>query len=209
MFDLVTFSTESVELRVVESPIGKVVPVVDIAKAIGYGQINLDRILGNNSELFSETLIAVTATSVFEQKSSKNTNYERSQEFEVKALNSYGVVGLLMKLDYNRIKDEKKKQLVLGFQKWAMQVLGDALGAKYRFKYGKNSLRRDVWLLPSLPKNEPFIKAREAANALAITKRTLQYRMLKGKVEGYQYKGQYVLKQSTFDDLMKNKPETA
>jgi len=31
-----------------------------------------------------------------------------------------------MKLDYNRVQSEEKKQMVLRFQKWAIRVLGDS-----------------------------------------------------------------------------------
>ncbi|ACV64428.1 hypothetical protein Dtox_3720 [Desulfofarcimen acetoxidans DSM 771] len=39
-------------------------------------------------------------------------------------LNRDGVIGLLMKMDFSRIRDESKRQTIVDFQVWAIETLG-------------------------------------------------------------------------------------
>lgn len=144
---IIPFTTQVVDIRVVDSKIGQVVPVVDIARAIDYDYNSLKGMLERNSELFEGTLVSVTLTVVQD-----NRGTEQRRNLEVKALNSYGVFGILMKLDYNRVKSEEKKQAVIRFQRWAMQVLGNEVKKEQYRSTGKEiTYTKHVDKLPILP----------------------------------------------------------
>ena len=189
---VIPFTTHSVDLRIVDSKIGKVIPIVDIAKAIDYDVKALKQMIERNSELFEGSLVPVTTLSHFEQKLKNGAVQQRSQKFEVKALNSYGVYGLLMKLDYNRIQDEDKKKAVLRFQRWAMEILAShdiktskptkrAAKRKIIKVIHKGYIDRD----PIAPESMELIKYDAAAEMIGISTKTLQRYVNKGLIQRY------------------------
>jgi hypothetical protein len=96
------------------APKDAMIPVNDIADALGYDRQPIHNIVKRNSELFEPLKgIIVTMTPGGPQ--------------ETLCLNRDGVIGLLMKLDYNRIKDAERRQLIIEFQRWAIETLGRIL----------------------------------------------------------------------------------
>jgi hypothetical protein len=86
-------------------------PVPAIATGIGYDRSGLTKILNRNKELFSGLKgMVVMATTGGDQ--------------DTLCLNHDGVIGLIMKLDVHRIKNADKRDRVLKFQRWAVEVLG-------------------------------------------------------------------------------------
>ncbi len=187
-FEIMPFATHTVDVRVVQSPIGAVTPVVDIARAIGYESWKLTEILDRYPEQFEETVATVTVGSVFEQKSAKGKVYQRQQDVEVPALNAYGVVGLLMKLDYSRIQDEDKRASVLRFQRWAMKVLGDHLTGKPVSAMPRVGSRR-IDGFEILPDGVEAITTTEAGEMLGIDRASVQKRIERGVIKAYKARG--------------------
>ncbi|TEB10017.1 BRO family protein [Pelotomaculum propionicicum] len=87
------------------------VPLPDIARALDYGKEVLWRVIDRNKKVFEEGIVVTTLPS--EGGPQKTTCLTRD-----------GVVGLLMKLATNRIKDLEKRQLVVNFQRWAIRTIG-------------------------------------------------------------------------------------
>jgi hypothetical protein len=53
------FVTRQTDVRVINSKIGKVIPIVDIARAIDYKASNLREMVERNAELFDGTVCTV------------------------------------------------------------------------------------------------------------------------------------------------------
>ena len=114
---LFIFHDEIWPVRVVDEYDDRWMPVADIATAIGYDRSGLKHLLKRNKELFAGLKgYAVISSPGGEQKNL--------------CLNRDGVVGLLMKLDFLRIKDAGKREKVIAFQKWAVTVLSEKLAGK-------------------------------------------------------------------------------
>ena len=105
------------QVRVVEEYDDRWMPVSDIAGAIDYDRTSLVHLLERNKELFA----GLKGYSVMPSPGGDQTYL---------CLNRDGVVGLLMKLDYLRIKDMAKRERVIAFQKWAISVLSKELAGK-------------------------------------------------------------------------------
>lgn len=108
------FGKDSRAVRVLESDEQKWMPVVDIASAIGYDRGGISKILDNNDELFSG------------MKGNVVTATPGGSQSHV-CLNHDGVIGLVMKMNYSRIKDPEKRKRVLEFQRWAVKLLGNVV----------------------------------------------------------------------------------
>ncbi|MCF7911441.1 MAG: helix-turn-helix domain-containing protein [Candidatus Cloacimonetes bacterium] len=157
-------------MRVISSPIGKVIPIVDIAKAIDYERNKLHHYLNQYYELFEGTVVTQRVTTVQD-----NRGTEQTRDYDVKALNVYGVMMLLAKLDYTRIKDPDKRDAVLRFQKWAMRTLGDA--AK------KSNSFQDILAAPPADPNGSYLSLNEAAEYLGVSTRTIRRHIRKGIIK--------------------------
>ncbi|OYT15208.1 MAG: hypothetical protein B7C24_14315 [Bacteroidetes bacterium 4572_77] len=71
---IIPFTTRQTKVRVVNSKIGKVVPIVDIAKAIDYDAKALKQMLERNSEVFEGTVRVVTVPTVQDNRGTKQTH---------------------------------------------------------------------------------------------------------------------------------------
>lgn len=108
------FGKDSKAVRVLDKDNQKWMPLSDIAYCIGYDRSGLNKLVDQNSELFAGMKgMVVTTTPGGSQ--------------ELVCLNRDGVVGILMKLSYARIKDPVRKQKVVQFQKWAVGVLNSVI----------------------------------------------------------------------------------
>jgi hypothetical protein len=105
-----TFEKDSKPVRIVKGEKEPMIPLVDIAGALGYDRTSLNQMLDRNKDLFDGMRgVVVVHTPGGPQEHS--------------CLNRDGVVGLLMKLDYHRIRNGQKRKKVIEFQKWAIFIL--------------------------------------------------------------------------------------
>ena len=105
-------SFQGIPVRVIQKDDHGMIPLCDIAAGIGYDNKNLVALYHRNSDLleeYSQDIIIMTGNQVAPTPHL--------------CLNRDGVIGILMKLDYIRIKNPEKKQRVLSFQKWAVETL--------------------------------------------------------------------------------------
>jgi prophage antirepressor-like protein len=93
-------------IRIVRRSNEVMVPLNDIADALEYNRAVLHQLVKRNEAVFKHfkgiSVIIIPGGSQ-----------------ETLCLSRDGVLDLLMKLDYHRIKDETKKQLIIDFQVWA------------------------------------------------------------------------------------------
>jgi len=104
----------NIPMRLYKTEKGYVIPISCIYKALNLTSQSIYDLLSNYKELFEPYLTSVTLV-----KSEKG-NPNRT------CLTRDGVIGLLMKISYNRLTPNKKK-LVLEFQKWAIEKLGQLI----------------------------------------------------------------------------------
>jgi hypothetical protein len=103
---------QGISVRVIQHEGRAMIPLNDIAKGIGYARNNLQALYDRNSDLLKEhaqDIVMITGDQVAPTPHI--------------CLNRDGVIGILMKLDFLRIKDPEKKQRVIDFQKWAIETL--------------------------------------------------------------------------------------
>ena len=108
--DFIEEEFNNIPMRLYMTEKGYVVPINNIAKALNSDSQMFHQLLHNYKELFETWRINVTLKG--EKSTVRNTCLTRD-----------GVIGLLMKISYNRLTPDKKK-LVLEFQKWAIEKLG-------------------------------------------------------------------------------------
>jgi len=108
--DFIEENFNGVPMRLYKTEKGYVVPLIDIAKGLHTNWDAVNKIIIRNEELFSDYLY----------------NPHDILSDELKSLTRDGVIGLLMKISYNRLSPDKKK-LVLEFQKWAIEKLGQLM----------------------------------------------------------------------------------
>jgi len=107
------------QVRIIRSiPKDASVPVNDIADALEYDRSALHQLLKRNEAVLSRFSSMVIITT-------------EAGPREMVCLNRDGVMGLLMKLDFNRIKDESKRQTVIEFQVWAIETLGRIIDGEF------------------------------------------------------------------------------
>ena len=94
-------------VRLIKTEKGYAMSIVDIAKALHTSWDTINEIIKRNNELFEEFIVLPSNVTLDNRKS----------------LTKDGVIGLLMKISYQRLTPEKQK-LVLDFQKWAIKNLG-------------------------------------------------------------------------------------
>ena len=109
--DFIEKNFNGIPMRLYKTEKGYVIPITDIVNALDTSRQHLHKLLKENEELFNNWVVNLTLTT----DSAKN-----------KCLTRDGVIGLLMKISYNRLTPDKKK-LVLEFQKWAIEKLGQLI----------------------------------------------------------------------------------
>ena len=109
--DFIEKNFNGIPMRLYKTEKGYVIPITDIVNALDTSRQHLHKLLKENEELFNNWVVNLTLTT----DSAKN-----------KCLTRDGVIGLLMKISYNRLSPDKKK-LVLEFQKWAIEKLGQLI----------------------------------------------------------------------------------
>jgi hypothetical protein len=114
MTDLIVRNEQfnEIPVRVIKTGKGYAMPLVDIAKSIGYDVQQLTRLYGRNLELLGNNAQVVMMTSGDQVAPTGHICLDRE-----------GVNGILLRLDYHRIKDEGKKKRIVAFQKWAIETI--------------------------------------------------------------------------------------
>jgi len=102
----------NIPIKLYKTEKGYVVPISNIVIALNVDRQLIHQLISKNEEIFQNFVVNVTLTT---SKSGENTCLTRD-----------GVIGLLMKISYNRLTPDKKK-LVLEFQKWAIEKLGQLM----------------------------------------------------------------------------------
>ena len=104
-------------IRIVTEDTAKpAIPLCDIARGIDYPPHKLADLYERNQELLkddAQTTMMVTGNQV--------------APIPHLCLTREGVIGIMMKLDYKRIKNPEKKEKVLEFQKWAKKTLNEIM----------------------------------------------------------------------------------
>jgi hypothetical protein len=111
--DYIEEKFNNMTMRLYKTTKGYVVPVVDISSALGADRQLIHQLLDNYKELFEDFLVNVTLTN-------------KQGSHPDKCLTKDGVIGLLMKISYKRLTEDKQK-LVLEFQKWAIETLSKVI----------------------------------------------------------------------------------
>lgn len=110
--DLKNYTIEQFDdfnLKIYNTKKGLAIQVIDIVAVLKTNRQNIYQTLDYNRELFEPFMVK-------EKIGNNILNNERL------FLTKDGLIGLLMKVSYNRLSDEKKK-LVLSFQRWAIEKL--------------------------------------------------------------------------------------
>ncbi|MCD3330994.1 phage antirepressor N-terminal domain-containing protein [Clostridium botulinum] len=97
----------NIDIDVIDTEYGRVIPVSNIYNALGLSRQAIHQMLDRNKELFNGMVF--------------NINMGDGDKI---CVNKEGIIGLLMKMQYERLKEDKK-QLVLQFQKWCMKTLSE------------------------------------------------------------------------------------
>ena len=107
------------QVRLIQDGDKWVVPVVDIAEAIGYHRSKLHAIIQRDPEMF-DGFVTVTGT---------NPGPKGGRP-ELIAVTEKGVYLVLLGLSPSRIKSEAKRQRIIAFKRWAVKTLADAQRGK-------------------------------------------------------------------------------
>ena len=108
-----TETFKDIPVRIVDHNGVNRIPVVDIVNALDYDRSNITRLMKRNEELFSPYKGVVRMTTP-------------GGDQDLVCLSETGIVGLLIKMDYTRVKDKGFRQKVLDFQKWSFKALAKA-----------------------------------------------------------------------------------
>jgi len=96
------------------------IPLNDIVDGIGYARSSLHKVVKRNPKQFKRyTCMCVTPT---------HLGYHDHETLV--CLTRDGVIGLLMRLDVEKIPDPEKQNGLLAFQWWAMETLGQVMGGE-------------------------------------------------------------------------------
>jgi prophage antirepressor-like protein len=103
-----------IPVRIVDVDGIPMIPVADIVTALGYDRGNISRLMKRNADLFSPYKGVVNLTTPGGIQ-------------EMTCLDDTGVVALLLKMDYSRIKEKGFRKKVMEFQQWSFQTLKKVL----------------------------------------------------------------------------------
>jgi hypothetical protein len=107
---VITEQFHGIPVRVVRKEIEGMIPLNDIADGIGLDRSGLHKLLKRNNVILSPYVGMVNMSSP-------------SGAQETICLSRDGVVGILMKTDFGKMKDPVKQAKVIDFQRWAIDTL--------------------------------------------------------------------------------------
>lgn len=99
-----------IPVRIVDVDGIPMIPVADIVTALGYDRGNISRLMKRNNDLFTpyKGIVNLTTPGGIQ---------------EMVCLDDTGVVALLLKMDYSRIKEKGFRKKVMEFQQWSFTTL--------------------------------------------------------------------------------------
>ena len=115
--ETMNISTETfhdIPVRIVRHSKGAMFPVADIAAGLGFERFVLTNMMSRNQEAFEDY------KGVFRMKTPGGVQ-------EMVGLTRDGVIGLLLMIKLNHIKDPAKKSRILEFRKWAIETIGKVM----------------------------------------------------------------------------------
>ena len=110
---------QDVTVRIVQTDKDRLMPIADLAEASGLERSAIRKLLERNREIFDKYTCKVIMS-------------DQGQSRENTCLTRDGVNGLLMKSNYQRIKDPERRQRVIAFQAWAIDTLGKVMNGQLR-----------------------------------------------------------------------------
>lgn len=117
--ELVTTETfQEIPVRIVQGEKDRMIPLVDIARAVGYD----DRVLRLHID---------REPALFEGMEGRIVTMTPGGPQEVRCLTRDGVIGILMKLSSARIKNKEIRARVVSFQRWAIETLGKVMDGNF------------------------------------------------------------------------------
>jgi len=160
------------EIRIFNKNGTPMMPLVDIAKTIGYDRSTIRRVIENNSTFFEDGFKGVVAMTT------------PGGVQELICLTRDGVIALFMALNINRVKDKKKQETILKFRKWAINTLSKAMSGNITEikPFDKNVIvRTDRTLIGSLVEDQ--LQIADAMSKYAHVDRGMAISMALSKVE--------------------------
>ncbi len=177
-----SFTVKQVDVRIIDSKIGRVIPVEDIADAVGCNKHILLDIIRLNIELFESWVISI--------KLSKSNKAE-----PIKALNYYGVISILAEYICYYVNDEESSQTMFRLKEWFRRELLSPKTAPLSFK------KKHSELLYSADGVE-FIKPEEAIKIMGRSYRSVLRYAKAGKINTHKVNNGYLFEK---DDVIRFK----
>lgn len=120
----------NMDMSVIDSKIGKVVPMKHIYKALDIDRQMFYRYVHKNYELLQEQVIKI-------RLGIRNTKQI--------CITKDGIMAILMKMDYNLFSEDKRK-LILDFQKWIVEKMGKliSIGSVSISKEAKENVQKNI-----------------------------------------------------------------
>ncbi len=114
---ILTVPFQEIPVRIVQREKDRVIPLVDIARALGCGRNNLTQIIKNNEHLFKG----------FTSNEPLPTHGGIQPTI---CLTRDGVTGILMKIHPSRAKNQEYFEKIVRFQQWAIRTLGQVMDGR-------------------------------------------------------------------------------
>jgi len=117
---ILTETFHEIPVRIIQGENGPMIPLVDIAHGIGYTPQTLTQLYERNSKLldnYSQRCMIHAPGSV--------------APVEHLCLSRDGITGILIKIDYRRVKDPLKSEKILAFQKWVIEIIGKVMDGSF------------------------------------------------------------------------------
>ena len=143
------------------------IAVRDIAEAIDYHRRGIEQIIDRNMDFFERSIRNVTFPLLYSDKRLFGGR-RRVQRFDkVKVIDIKGVIGLLIKMAPSRIKDESKRQRILNFQLWAVDLLENFI-AGYLRETNPEDLDSLDEMLFNVPQGQKTLEMKRLQSELGI-----------------------------------------
>jgi hypothetical protein len=115
---ILTTHFQEVPVRIIQREKDRMIPLVDIATALGHDIRVLRAQIDRNPALFEglEGRLVIASPGGMQ---------------ETRCLTRDGVLGLMMRLDTSRVKSEEIRSKIVAFQKWAVKVLGQVMDGRF------------------------------------------------------------------------------
>lgn len=107
----------NIPVRVVQHDGVAAIPLIDIADGVGLDRSGLRKLLKRNERILGNYVLRVIMSS-------------SQGDVETICMTRDGVVGILMKTDFGKMKDPDKQANVISFQRWAIETLSKIISGE-------------------------------------------------------------------------------